>query len=91
MRSYLVAGMALLFFMGAGAAMAAGGKNKWNNPIFADGCVATLPAGIDLEEDCEDPIASPTGLFTYFCEGLIITVDCPDDGDNAPRGREDDD
>jgi hypothetical protein len=90
MKSYLIAGLALLFFVGAGAAMAAGGKHKWNNPIFADGCVATLPAGIDLDE-CDEAEASPTGLKTYFCEGEIITVECPDDGDNAPRGREDDD
>ena len=91
MKRYMVmAALAAVFFGLSCVALAAGGQNQWNNPIFADGCIATLPAGIDLEEDCEDPVSSPSGLKTYFCEGVIITVDCPDDGDQAPRGRDDD-
>ena len=62
-------------------AQAAGGQNQWNNPIFANGCVAQLPAGIDLDI-CE--AVSGAGLITYYCRGETITVTCPDDGPQAP-------
>ena len=84
LKSRILNGLiAFVFGVSFADIMAAGGQNQWNNPIFADGCVAELPAGIDLE-DCDEAAASPTGLKTYFCEGEIITVTCPDDGPQAP-------
>ena len=64
------------------AAHAAGGQNQWNNPIFAEGCVAELPAGIDLGT-CES-VPTETGLITYYCKGEVITVNCQDDSPQAP-------
>ena len=73
---------AMILTVFSSLALAAGGQNQWNNPIFADGCVAQLPVGIDLNT-CEAVPASG-GLVTYFCRGEVITVTCPDDGPQAP-------
>ena len=61
---------------------AAGGKNQYNNPIFADDqCVATLPPGIDL--DTCNTVPTDSGLIQYYCNTTIFIL-CPDNEPQAP-------
>jgi hypothetical protein len=74
---------ALILTLFAPLALAAGGQNQWNNPNFAeDGCLVSLPAGID-RDTCE-AVPADGGLVAYFCADQTVFLLCEDDGPKAP-------
>ena len=83
MRQFIIVSTLFCLALFAAAALSAGGKNQWSNPNFADGCVAQLPAGIDLDT-CELVPSGDSALQTYYCKGEVITVECVDDGPQPP-------
>lgn len=56
--------------------VAQGGKEQVKNPIFEDGCVATIPPGFDLESCEEVPAPDQAGVEVFFCD-QVLTVMCP--------------
>ena len=58
-----------------------GGKNRTLNPILdEDGCVITVPTGIDVDEEFCTKIPAPdqSGIESQFCS-IIVQVSCPED------------
>ena len=72
--------MVIMAFISAGA-WAAGGKVRTQNPIITeDGCVLSIPEGIDAEA-CEQIVASDqAGVNVWFCDDYEIdaTIVCDD-------------
>ena len=72
----------LLFALTTSVALAAGGQNQTQNPIFGDNCVEVAPPGID-ETTCEEAPAPPqSGVQVFFCDSTTVIV-CRDDGDDS--------
>lgn len=59
----------------AGFVYASGGQVRFGNPVLDDdGCVLSIPEGIDVDA-CEEIIApEQSGVQVYFCDGLEITA-----------------
>lgn len=60
------------------AALAAGGQNQIQNPVFGDDCIETIPPGIDTNACEESPAPGQSGVKVFFCETTVIVI-CPDD------------
>ena len=79
MRTVFVAAACILLSLTA-SALAAGGKNQIQNPIFGENCVATLPPGVDAYACEESPAPGQSGIVVFFCDTTVIVV-CADEED----------
>ncbi len=69
--------IAVLFLslMITGMAAASGGKVRFGNPVIdQDGCVLSIPEGIDVESCEEIEAPDQAGVNVYFCDGVEITA-----------------
>ena len=59
----------------AGFVYASGGQVRFGNPVIdQDGCVLSIPEGIDIE-DCQlIPAPDQSGVAVYFCDGIELTA-----------------
>lgn len=70
----------LVCFLFSCSALAGGDKNRHANQILdSDGCVLSIPAGLDAD-DCEEVTApEQSGIRLFVCNGEQITLICADD------------
>lgn len=74
MKAFSKAASILLLSFAASVAVAAGGQNQIQNPIFGDNCIETIPPGFDASACEESPAPGQSGIMVYFCDTTVIVI-----------------
>lgn len=74
MKAFSKAATILMLSLVASVAVAAGGQNQIQNPIFGDNCIETIPPGFDASACEESPAPGQSGIMVYFCDTTVIVI-----------------
>ena len=81
MKTIPIVATFILLGFSASSALAAGGQNQIQNPIFGDNCIETIPPGFDASACEEMPAPAQSGVNVFFCDTTTIVICTEEDTD----------